>query len=287
MEIQNTKLSMNRIAVSFTFGRGNFSHFAHFICNFALPLYSLLKNRGLLPPLCENDHLILELKNERKFQIGPLMPLAYEIFPFLHVEYVTQFSISPILLYQNSRWKNNLQDVIDFLKWLTSILPIKPYNYGVIVIQRGIDCKTYLGGSPFFSSGAQRRSIGTGFYELVNKIKVKRPDTVAVTLEQLPLAEQVSLFLNADTLVAQHGAAFVHAHWMKPQGHLIELQCCHALRCPNFVPTIAKLCNHRFSGVNYPCRKIEERVVMDITDFDQVVRLVAPRPSAEQVWPDR
>jgi hypothetical protein len=155
-------------------------------------------------------------------------------------------------------------------------LLIKPSNYGVIVVQRGINREKYPGGSAFLRSGSDRRTIGSGFDELVDRIKEKRPDTLSVVLEQLSFAEQVSLFLNADTLIAQHGAAFVHAHWMPPESHLIELQCYNSHRCRNFVPSMANIRNHQASLVNYPCAKSNGRVVMNILDAGKVVRLVNP-----------
>jgi len=265
------------MAISFPrFGRGNFSHFAHFICNFALPFYSMLKKNNLLGLLHESHHLSIELLDKTKLHFGPLLPLAHAIFPNLQINYVARFSTPPMFCFQKKRWLNDGEDVDDFLKRLVYSFSIKPSNYGVVIVQRGMDREKYPGGKAYCKSGSDRRTIGIGFDELVYKVKIKRPDTISVELEQLPFAEQVSLFLNADTLIAQHGAAFVHAHWMPPQSHLIELQCCNRHRCPNFVPSIASIRGHQLSVVDYPCVKVDERVVMSITNANKVVRLVNP-----------
>jgi hypothetical protein len=74
-------IKMDSMAISFPrFGRGNFSHFAHFICNFALPFYSMLKKNNLLGLLHESHHLTIELLDKTKLHFGPLLPLAHEIF---------------------------------------------------------------------------------------------------------------------------------------------------------------------------------------------------------------
>jgi Glycosyltransferase 61 len=277
-QFQKLNFKMNRIALSFSrFGRGNFSHFAHFICNFALPFYSLLKKNHLLELISKDHCLTVEIHDEKSLHIDPLLPLAREIFPGLNFEYVSRFSVDPMFCEQLRRWHNDPGDVEDFMGRLKSIVLLKPLSYGVVVVQRGTDREKYPGGCAFARSGADRRRIGAGFDELVDKIKEKRPDTVSVVLEQLTFAEQVSLFVNADTLIAQHGAAFVHAQWMLPQSHLIELQCRNGRRFQNFVRSIASIRNHRLSVVDYPCAKKKQCVIMNVSNPNEVVQLIGPR----------
>jgi capsular polysaccharide biosynthesis protein len=147
----------------------------------------------------------------------------------------------------------------------------------VIVVERGFNRKRYAGDTHLHRSGADRRRIGEGFQDLVAAIQEKRPDVLPVVLEDLSFTEQVSLFLNADTLIGQHGAAFVHAHWMPKGSHLVELQCCRPRLCPAFVPTIARLRGHRLSVVSYPCRGARRDLTMIVDDASKVSRLVEER----------
>jgi hypothetical protein len=43
-----------------------------------------------------------------------------------------------------------------------------------------------------------------------------------VTLSGMPIAEQVALFMDAELIVAAHGAGLAHISWCKPGTHLIE-----------------------------------------------------------------
>jgi hypothetical protein len=252
---------------------GLFSHFAHFISDFILPFYSYLRDSNLLDPLLQGKGFILELKDRPHFKLGPLQPIALEIFPGLRIAYVSRFSHPPKFPHRK-RWYNNPEYLDPFIAHLRRVLPLKPVKNKLIIVERGVDRQKYPGGSNALRSGADTRRIGQGLEQLVAQIRKKRPDALHVVLERLSFSEQVSLFLNADTLVAQHGAAFVHSHWMPKGGHLIELQSNHARLCPGFVPAIAALRNHKASVVGYPCKKIDGIVTMEITDPSKVTRLL-------------
>jgi hypothetical protein len=258
---------------------GIFSHFAHFIVDFVLPFYSYLRSRNLLDSLLRGDGFTLELKDRFHFQLGPLHPIALEIFPGLSIEYVSQYS-RPALFLPRKPWRNNPEHLDPFIAHLRQVLPLKPVEHKLIIVERGLDRQKYPGGASALRSGADIRRIGQGLDQLIAQVKKKRPDALHVVLEHLSFAEQVSLFLNADTMIAQHGAAFVHAHWMPKGGHLIELQCNYPRLCPWFVPTIAALRHHKASVVRYPCKKAGGCVVMEIGDRSKVTRLLTPDISA-------
>ena len=267
-----------RVAVDFPRPAGGFfSHFAHFVCDFVLPFFSLFVDDRLIGQTGRNPGLVLELKDAVTTRFGPLLPLVGEIFPEIKLDYVSRFTIAPIRP-RRLAWENSPQHVEHFLEYLRRVLPLKPANFGVVIVRRGSDRAKYPGGNFFLKSGADRRCVGVGFEKLVQRVLERRPDTICAELEQLSFAEQVSLFLNADTLIGQHGAAFVHAHWMPKFGHLIELQCRGYHLSPNMVPRIARLRGHRVSVVDYPCKMDAGCVAMSIGDATKVARLVRPKP---------
>lgn len=275
---------MTRIAVQFDRpAGGTFSHFAHFITDFTLPLYSLARALSFEPHL-QHGGITIELLNSWPTKLGPMLSLAREIFPGLVIETVTRYSQKPIVI-RRAPWLNNRDDICAFVGYLKRVLAVKSYEYGVIIVQRGTDRKHYPGSGFFTRSGADRRKIGSGFAKLVSKVKEKRPDTIGVTLEELSFAQQVSLFLGADTLIGQHGAAFVHAHWMPSGAHLIELQCWKACLCPKMVQVIANLLGHRSSVVYYGCRTVEGCLIMNIQSAAPVLDLVQPKPAISRRVP--
>lgn len=268
---------MNRIAVEFPMPCGGyFSHFAHFICDFALPFYSLLRKQLLLDSLLAGQEMVLDLEERPNTTFGPILPLLHQIFPGVRVQYVARFTVEP-LRFSRTRWHNDPEDVDSFIQYLKKVLPLKPLAYGVVIVRRGTDRRNYLGSTEFNSSGADRRTISTGFEELVADIRARRRDTIDIELEHLPLADQISVFLNADTLIAQHGAAFVHAQWMPRGGRLIELQCSNHRLAPDFVWTLAKIREHRHLIVYYPCERVEKSLRMHIADPKKVSRLLTSK----------
>jgi hypothetical protein len=267
---------MNRIAVEFPMPCGGyFSHFAHFICDFALPFYSLLRKELLLDSLLAGQERVLELEERPNTMFGPILPLVCQIFPGVRVQYVRRFTVEPVR-FDRTRWHNDPKDVDSFIQYLKKVLPLKPLAYGVVIVRRGTDRRNYPG-TELNSSGADRRTISAGFEELVADIRARRPDTIDMELEHLPLVEQISLFLNADTLIAQHGAAFVHSQWMPRGGWLIELQCSNHPLARDFVWTLAKLREHRHLVVYYPCEWVGKSLTMHIADPKKVSRLVTSK----------
>jgi hypothetical protein len=196
-----------------------------------------------------------------------------EVFPGLRLQYTSRFSSPPLRL-QREAWHNPPDDIGHFTGHLKRVLPLKTSDYRVIIVQRGLDREKYPGPEFASRSGADRRNIGEDFDHLVERVRGKRPDAVSVTLESLPFPEQVSLFLNAKILIAQHGAAFAHAHWMPPGGHLIELQCQDWPLSPDYVPAIAKLRDHKTSTVLFSCESVEGRLIMRIDDATKVASLL-------------
>ena len=266
---------MTRIAAVFRRSdRGTFSHFAHFVCDFAIPLYALLRKHDLLLTLAEKG-LTLDLENRRFTQFGPMLPFVSELFPNLGLHYLSRFECEPERLAQQP-WCNEPQGVQHFLEYVTNLLHIKPQSFGVIVVNRGTDHTRYPGGSFNQKSGADRRRIRGGYEALFEAVSARRPDCAAVVLEELSLADQISIFLKADTLIAQHGAAFVHGQWMPPGGHLIELQCLHPQMFPHFVECIAATRGHKRSVIYVPCSGHRRDLSMTIDNPNQIAELLTP-----------
>jgi hypothetical protein len=268
---------MIRIRVAFRRSdRGMFSHFAHFICDFAIPLFALFRERNLLSNLM-GDGVVLEMQNRNFLQFGPMLPFVREVFPNLQLNYLSRFESEPAVLCQQS-WYNRPEDIQSFLDYLIDLFHIIPQSFGVILVKRGTDHDRYPGGSFNHKSGADRRRISEGFDLLFDAVRAKRADCLSVVLEELSLPQQISLFLNADTLIAQHGAAFVHGHWMPPGGHLIELQCLQPKVFLHFVESIAAARGHRRSLVCFPCTGHRRDLSLTIDDPHKIVDILSPRP---------
>jgi hypothetical protein len=255
---------------------GLFSHFAHFISDFLLPLYSILRNEHLLDVLIQGETITVELQDLFANRLGPMIPILREVFPGIDLAYVPQFTLPPVHV-RRGRWQNNSDDLDHFALYLRQALSIKSSMTGVIIVKRGLNHQAYPGGSHALCSGADRRLISAGFDNLVSQVMQKRKDTKWVVLEQMTFSQQVSLFLNADTLIGQHGAAFVHAHWMPKNSHLIELQCQGNYLSPQMVHLIAKLRGHSHSITAYPGRKRGFVLEMDINNPSAVSNLITPK----------
>ena len=252
---------------------GNFSHFAHFVSDFLIPFFSLLRRTQREEYLVKGTPLSIELEDKFHFRIGPLFSVVREIFPNIQVDYVNKFTQPPLRL-RRRPWENSPEDIENFVDYLKNVLPLTPQKCGVVIVKRVLNREKYPVRGQFLTSGADRRLIETGFEKLVQRVMERRPDTVIVALETLTFAEQFSLFMQADTLIAQHGAAFVHGHWMPKGGHLIELHCANRRLSPTMVPTIARLRTHKASVVYYPCALREGCLRMRIGDATKVSRLL-------------
>jgi hypothetical protein len=249
---------------------GAYSHFAHFIGDFVLPFHSLLHKNRLIDILA-SEGLELELRDIYPMRFGPLMPIVNELFPNLHVRYTSHFTCEPIRL-QRPTWYSSPQVVEDFLKYVTTLLPLKTKSHGVIIVEREFSRDKYPGGRRHLRSGADRRGIRRGFKELVEAVKAIRPDTRAVVLERLSFADQLSLFLTADTMIAQHGAALVHSQWMPIGSHIIELQHLRRSKFPDFVWELAQIRNHKVSVAYFPGPVKNGRIILNINDPSKVIR---------------
>ncbi|HVV02012.1 MAG TPA: glycosyltransferase family 61 protein [Verrucomicrobiae bacterium] len=257
---------------------GSFSHFAHFISDFVLPCFSFLRRERLVQLLLEGEPITIEIRDDLSTRFGPLAPLVAEIFPRLEVRHVSRFSTKPIGLSRRA-WHNPPGDVAAFRLYLEGALGIKPLSHGTILVQRGFDRTRYpLQGSD--SSAADRRTIDEGLENLFAGVKAARPDAICLALENLSFREQVALFLEAECLIAQHGAAFVHAHWMPRGSTLLELQCRNLLLQTRFVPRIARLRGHWHHVIEYPCTASGTCLKMKVENPEAVTRLLARKREA-------
>jgi hypothetical protein len=254
--------------------KGALWHFAHFVSDFLLPIHDLLfQLRG-----CNFDEkgtkpVIVELRRRPNLMLGHFEAVANQVFPEMQIKYVERFSTVPVVV-RRGDWQNSLQCVETFNHLLRRRLNLQVRDTGVLIVQRGIDRVNYPGGHKSLTSGADRRTIGLGFDKLIETVCAKRSDARVVCFEDLSFADQVQIAMGADTLIAQHGAAFVHAYWMKRGSHLIELQSDSRQLCPSFVPTIANDCGHQLDIVRYPCRRKNRRLLMNISRPSKIAELL-------------
>ena len=277
--IQNQQ-PMLRLAIIYKQFRGHASHFAHFVCEFIIPLYAYLRRTGLLALLDAGLEIRIELPSAvRRLQLGRFAAFVHEAFPTLSFDYVDRFSVPPISII-SPLWLNDRTDVEEFTRYLRSRFSIYDSPFGVVLMERVHGTIGAGPGIPYVQkTGADRRAIASGFSELVAAVKAVRKDTLAVALEELSFVDQLSVCMAADTLIGQHGAGFAHAHWMLPEGHLIELQCREHPDCPGFTCSIARIRQLRHSVVRYPCSRIAGRPIeMAIPDPALVTALISTRP---------
>ncbi len=93
----------------------------------------------------------------------------------------------------------------------------------VIIIERGQAHPFYVTSKAGKTSGRERRCIGN-HAELVAALAHRFPGAQNVQMENLALAEQIALFLTADIVIAQHGAALGNVIWMRTGAHVIEVR---------------------------------------------------------------
>lgn len=71
-------------------------------------------------------------------------------------------------------------------------------------------------------AGKSRRSIAN-FSALLAAVRSYYPNTISTTLENKTLAYQIALFMHADIIIAQHGAALANVIWSDAGTTLIEV----------------------------------------------------------------
>jgi len=95
-------------------------------------------------------------------------------------------------------------------------------NRRILLVKRSIDPYYGTAQSERKTSGLQRRSI-RNFDEMRQALESSFGPVNAVMLEQMDLAEQVALFMSAETIIAQHGAALANIIWCVPGTRVFEI----------------------------------------------------------------
>jgi hypothetical protein len=222
--------------------RGKISHYGHFIHDFIVPLIHHIQTTN-------SKYTHIYLNNYTTWtNLGNFKDIAEKILG-LKITQLPEEDINkldhPIVIistlsfgpYEPVLFKNIIPHV-------SNTLNITKSQYSVILIER------------------TKPKVGSNFHNrfLENHINLKNKLTnyfgsifKNVILEDLNIDEQVSLFMNADIVIGQHGAGLCNIVWMnKPNSLIIEFP-------PYIVNTfknMAKAKNYKYSRINPNALKI-------------------------------
>jgi hypothetical protein len=239
--------------------RGNFSHYGHFIHDFIVPVIHYINTNN-----SKYTHIYLlnyanwtRLKNFRSMAEKILGLKITEISN----EDIKKLNLSTIVIstisfgpYRPVLFKN-------IIPYVSNRLTLTSSPYKVLLIERGKSKS---------DSGAHRRFL-PNHRRLESKLSTYFGDIFKnVILENITIDEQVSLFMNADIVIGQHGAGLCNIVWMKNLNSLvIEFP-------PHAVDTFKNMCKAKeikYVRINPNAAKIIEvcqRRMPQILNIDQV-----------------
>jgi len=226
--------------------RGHLWHYGHFIHDFILPMIALLVNN-------KYDHVYL-LVSHPWCSLGTFLPIGEKILGLkiteikpretslsLPIRTIKTLGFGP---YNPIFFKSNIS-------YIKNTLNITESPYKVILIERG---ESKLKNN-ITDTGFNRRHLNN-HNQIKNVLKNKYGQLFKnVILENLSIDEQVSLFMNANIVIGQHGAGLCNIIWMnKPKPLVIEFP-------PYIVDTFMNMCkvkNFKYARIEpNPQRVIE------------------------------
>jgi capsular polysaccharide biosynthesis protein len=205
--------------------RGNLSHYGHFIHDFIVPVIHYINTSNN-----KYEHIYLE-NYTRWSSIGNFRSMAEKILGLkiteLNTQDIDKLAILRTEISTISFGPYNpifFKDIISYVK-NTLTLTYSPYK--VILIERG-------NSNP--GSGAHRRCL-SNHRQIQNKLSKYFGNIFKnIILEELTIDEQVSLFMNADIVIGQHGAGLCNIIWMtNPNSLVIEFP-------PHIICTFKNMC---------------------------------------------
>lgn len=216
--------------------RGQISHYGHFIHDFIVPLiHHIQSTKSKYTHIYLNDYATWTSLGNFKAMAEKILGLKITQLPHEDINIldhpiviISTLSFGP---YQPILFKN-------IIPYVSNTLSITKTEYSVILIER---IKPKIG-SNFHNRVLENHKT------LINKLTNYFGSIFKnVILEDLTIDEQVSLFMNADIVIGQHGAGLCNIVWMnKPKSLIIE-----------FPPYIVNTFKNMAKAKNYKYSRIE------------------------------
>jgi hypothetical protein len=206
--------SSNTIGILIKKPGGNLWHYGHFIHDFIMPVILYINTQNNI--VIKNIYLITE---DSSHELGTFNRTANKILGVsvknIKKEECTNIPIVTLYSeyygpYSNSQFKYIIPHVKSKMKFSESY-------YKVILIERGV---TNLKGNNV-DTGSNRRFISN--HEEIKNMLTRRYNKlfINVILENLCIEKQVSLFMNAEIVIGQHGAGLSNIIWMNSKNSTI------------------------------------------------------------------
>jgi hypothetical protein len=220
----------DKTLVSCQLHRGQFDHYFHFLFGLFVPLVDFLDDQAIQVAIrdCGPMSRIIHEYADPRIHIlpAPLFETAMEN-PEISSRAVKLVGHDAVETYDSSAFE---RVKIRVHQRLQRMMPFFGYKYDQQVIDKGyclvIDRAPALpyyesAQSAYNLSGTQRRSV-TNLFEIYQHLEASQP-TIYAVLELLSFWEQVYLFRNAKTIIAQHGASLGNIIWSEKPSHAVEI----------------------------------------------------------------
>lgn len=240
-------------------GYGNPWHYGHFIHDFLIPV-TLLLERNNLHGIVKHIYIL----NTDDQSIGTFRPFA-ERFLDLQITELREkvFREKDIPLYSLTSYDFGPYPKFIFpmlVKQAQKTLSIQYSPYKVILIERGLSVLR----NNCINTGVNRRFL-INHQDIRQKLERRyKNEFKNVILERLSPDEQISLFMNAEIVIAQHGAGLCNIVWMtNPNSLVLEIEPIHA-------PTFVNICKaQEFRHINTINEKSNGNDILMLIDSQQ------------------
>lgn len=224
--------------------RGQLWHYGHFIHDFIVPVIYYLNTANV-----KYEHIYMEYYTKWS-TLGTFRPMAEKILGLkiteLNTDKVDNLSVPRTDVSTLSFGPYNPKFFKDIIPYVMNTLTLTESPYKVILIERGKSKSDSVSHIRFLSNHRQLQNRLSRHFGSIFK---------NVILEELSIDEQVSIFMNADIVIGQHGAGLCNIIWMnKPESLVIEFP-------PYAVDTFKNMCkakNFKYKRINpNPIKLIE------------------------------
>ena len=190
--------------------RGNFRHYGHFIHDFIVPVIHHIQTTN-----SKYTHIYLE-DYTKWSNLGTFKAMAEKLLGLkitqLSKDEINKLSHPKIILSTLSFGPYKPIVFNNIIPHVKNTLSINDSPYKVILIERG---------KSKADSGAHRRSLPN--HKVIENKLSKYFGSIFknIILENISISEQVSLFMNAEIVIGQHGAGLCNIVWMNNAKSLV------------------------------------------------------------------
>ena len=209
---ETVRVIINRPKIHKDLPLGSLWHYGHFIHDFIMPMISYM-NENIVS--WKTVYLITDIQRDK---IGTFRTLAEKILNIKIIEEDIQTHEMPVVNIRHySFGPYNPSIFKHIIPHITKTLSLSESPYKVILIERGVSKLI----NNRMDNGKNRRTI-PNHDKLKDALALKFGDLFKnVILEDLPIEEQVSIFMGAHIVIGQHGAGLCNIIWITNQEALV------------------------------------------------------------------